>query len=317
MTSRVFLFAAAIILMTSCISNNGGQNNSSDTKAQHVKNNKNIITTLNENSSKCDADNGDACYSLAGFYRQGWGVKKDLNKARSLFLKACNLNQYEACHNAAVMYAKGHGASKDPQQAFDLYEKSCMGGLAIGCNRGGLLYMQAANPTAEQTRKAENLFNISCDLKNSDGCKFAKLFSDARDGKDTSRSLYESEFEYQCYEGDYASCQTQAERYMHGNGPVKDVSKAADFYNRACLGGNIGKACHQLGLMLIPGKSNAGNLKKSLAYFDHGCSSKYEDSCQALASIYLLGQVGAPIDLDKSEYYMQKYCSLVRDTKEC
>ena len=316
--ARHILFCVILaLLLASCVTGDADQNKSSTANLHQGENSKIAEMAVSENKAKCDVNDGEACYRLADNYIKGWGIEKDFGKARTLFFKACDLNQYEACHNAALIYAVGHGVPKDLEKASVLYEKSCKGGVADGCNRGGMLYSLNGKATGEELRKAEILFNISCDQGNSDGCRLKKLYSDVRSGKDTSRSLYESEFEYQCYEGDYGSCQAQAERYMHGNGPPKDISKAADFYNRACLGGNIGKACHQLGLLYTPGKDNSGNLKKSLAYLERGCDAKHKESCVRLVGIYSFGQLGVPADVEKAISYRENLCAITPTAKYC
>jgi len=276
MVCRLLFCVVLGLFVASCVTSDADQKELSAAIQRLSEISKIDATAVSESIVKCEANDGNACYELAGLYRKGWGVEKDLVKARALFSKACDLNQYEACHNAAVIYALGLGTPKDPDQAINFYEKSCNGGVAVSCNRGGLMYTSGENATGEEIRKAEILFNISCDMGNSDGCKFKKLYDDIRAGKNTSRSLYESEFEYECYEGNYDSCQAQAERYMYGNGPSKDVSKAADFYNRACLGGKVGKACHQLGLLYTP-TTNAGNLSEFLVLHTTGFWSDAEN----------------------------------------
>lgn len=145
-------------------------------------------------------------------------------------------------------------------------------------------------------------------------CKLKSLIGHVMAGRDTSRSMYESEYEYQCYEADYQSCLLQGDRYYEGNGPAKNIRKAADFYLRACSGGNIGRACHQLGLMTAP-SDTGGDLKQSLAFLEQGCNAKYADSCGLLFNIYMLRQHGLPRDLEKLKYYRKKLCEATPTAK--
>jgi len=177
--------------------------------------------------------------------------------------------------------------------------------------------MLGENPTAEDIKDAEILSNASCDKGDAEGCKQKKLFADIRAGKEPNRSLYESEFEYQCYEGDYSSCRVQGDRYLSGIGPIKNHKKAKDFYDHACIDGNDGKTCHKLGLLFKPGKNNTGNLESSLSYLDLGCDANYEDSCILLVNIYQFGKLGAPQDADKVMYYKKKLCEISSEAKGC
>ena len=77
-------------------------------------------------------------FMVAGDYQIGWGYQRDVQKAQTLFLKACKLNQYEACNYAANMFATGLSTPKDKKRAAALYEKSCKGGSAAGCKKWGI-----------------------------------------------------------------------------------------------------------------------------------------------------------------------------------
>lgn len=84
-------------------------------------------------NKSCEMKNGNACFYLSGMYMSGadsslsynksdennqkdrehFQIKKDLKKAFSLTVKACELNNMFACANLSQMYASGNGTEKN------------------------------------------------------------------------------------------------------------------------------------------------------------------------------------------------------------
>jgi len=62
-------------------------------------------------------------------------VEKDLEKAVSLYKKACDMGQAIGCSNLGVMYEKGEGMENDFERAAFLYQKACYKGHAIAYDR--------------------------------------------------------------------------------------------------------------------------------------------------------------------------------------
>lgn len=103
----------------------------------------------------CDLNNGNACFYLSGMFISGvdsatWGLHgeqtpseppkkpapnafslaRDMNKAFSLSMKACELKNFYACANLSQMYATGSGVEKNldkaehyKQQYYDLRDE--------------------------------------------------------------------------------------------------------------------------------------------------------------------------------------------------
>lgn len=306
MSYRFVILAILAVFVSACVSNEKGPSTASN-KVQLEKSSSNSPEKVfAENERKCAGNDGSACLNLATQYRKGLGVHQDKEKTLDLYIKACELDVYGACALAGGEYFTGKNVPKDRERSYVFHGKACSGDIASSCNIMGLALTIDKKASNKDLAEAKRYFNKSCKLGDVDGCKFKRLYDDAVAGKDTSRSAYDSEYEYQCYDGDYESCAVQADLYLKGNGASKNIAEAAKFYSRACLGGKIGRACHQLGLMLTPGKYKAGNLKASLAYLDRGCDANYEDSCGLLTNIYLFGQNGAPIDPKKALMYRDK-----------
>ncbi|CAA9995361.1 unnamed protein product [Nesidiocoris tenuis] len=66
----------------------------------------------------CDKDHADACHHLSALYMdgnttEGDSLAKDMAKAFSYAMKACELGHVHACANVSLMYRRGEGVSKD------------------------------------------------------------------------------------------------------------------------------------------------------------------------------------------------------------
>ena len=76
-----------------------------------------------------DKGNGDAFYTLAGYYARGvLGIPQDWNKAHELWRKAGELGCTKAYYNLGVAYDQGMGVEVDKKQAKHYYELATMGG---------------------------------------------------------------------------------------------------------------------------------------------------------------------------------------------
>lgn len=73
------------------------------------------------------------CYGIAAANELGWGVAKDLKKARELYGKACTAAQPDACNSLGAMQEQGKGGKKDRAGAKLSYKAACEGKLPAGC----------------------------------------------------------------------------------------------------------------------------------------------------------------------------------------
>ena len=77
---------------------------------------------------------------LGSFYEKGLGVKKDLNKARTLYLAAADKGNAKAMHNLAVLYAEGIDGKPDYRNAAQWFRKAAERGVADSQYNLGILY---------------------------------------------------------------------------------------------------------------------------------------------------------------------------------
>ncbi len=81
-----------------------------------------------------------AQYRLGSLYEKGQGVKKDLEKARTLYLSAADKGNAKAVHNLAVLYAEGIDGKPDYRNAAQWFRKAADRGVADSQYNLGILY---------------------------------------------------------------------------------------------------------------------------------------------------------------------------------
>ncbi len=77
---------------------------------------------------------------MADFYEKGFGVKKDLDAARRLYLAAADAGNAKAMHNLAVLYAEGIDGKPDYQNAAKWFRRAADYGLSDSQYNLGILY---------------------------------------------------------------------------------------------------------------------------------------------------------------------------------
>jgi len=87
-------------------------------------------------------NNPDALFSLSLMYSEGKIVKKDLKTAYTLMEKAANKNLASAQFNLAVMLADGKGAYQNSQKAARWYEKAARQNYALAQFNLALMYYE-------------------------------------------------------------------------------------------------------------------------------------------------------------------------------
>jgi localization factor PodJL len=81
-----------------------------------------------------------AQFRLGGFYEKGFGVKKDLEAARRLYLAAADAGNAKAMHNLAVLYAEGIDGKPDYLNAAKWFRKGADYGLSDSQYNLGILF---------------------------------------------------------------------------------------------------------------------------------------------------------------------------------
>lgn len=68
----------------------------------------------------------NACHNLGILYDNGYGVKQDPSKALHIWEKSCAGGMKYSCHSIAASYRQGLGGyKKDIQKARKYYQRAC------------------------------------------------------------------------------------------------------------------------------------------------------------------------------------------------
>jgi TPR repeat protein len=84
-----------------------------------------------------------AQYQMALIHQNGWGVKKDPQKAFEFMSLSAAQNYPDALFNLSIMYSEGEVVKKDLKTAFALMEKAANKELASAQFNMGVMYAQA------------------------------------------------------------------------------------------------------------------------------------------------------------------------------
>jgi hypothetical protein len=124
-------------------------------------------------SQACKGRNANACYYLGVMFEFGQGVAQDFNRARNLYVDACNAGNQAACSNLSILmnYEPNSLLCKSTSLAFTVnqYRDSCNAGNGMSCDTLGHLYSYGCG-VAMDTEKARQLYTKACTAGNQQGC---------------------------------------------------------------------------------------------------------------------------------------------------
>ncbi|REL36941.1 sel1 repeat family protein [Thalassotalea euphylliae] len=94
-----------------------------------------------------------AQYQVAMMYKNGWGMRKSLQKSYELLSLAADQNYPDAQFELALMYTEGEPVEKNSKKAFELTKKAAEKGLASAQFNLGVMYAEGTG-TYRDNRKA-------------------------------------------------------------------------------------------------------------------------------------------------------------------
>jgi len=101
-----------------------------------------------------DEQYAPAQYQMALIHLNGWGVRKDPQKAFELLTLASAQNYPDALFSLSLMYSEGEIVKKDLKTAFTLMEKAANKNLASAQFNIGVMYAQGAGVTINSKKAA-------------------------------------------------------------------------------------------------------------------------------------------------------------------
>lgn len=189
----------------------------------------------------CDTKKSEACRYLGFMYKDGEGVKKDINQSIVYFKKAlaisenkCKKEDMNGCFKAGHYYKKAWGVKENLDKCIFYYKKACEGGLMEACSSLGWFY--GKHGTIEDYEKSEKYYSIVCNAgdkeENGNACMdISVLYFDYTDeGNQTRDKIVTSYYLLACKKNSGEGCQNAGVVYEE----KKDTEKAKKFYKKAC-----------------------------------------------------------------------------------
>ena len=156
----------------------------------------------------CQLGFGRACYELARFIQRGTFGEPNLPQMLYYYDAACRMLEGEAgsgqmlaraCTEAGTIHANGHAGSVNPELAVQRLEMGCAFGNAQGCLRLAYTHARGWLGLEVNMANAAELFGFACTLGNNEGCT------------------------------------TLATLYYNGEGVARDLTRARQFFEDACV----------------------------------------------------------------------------------
>jgi TPR repeat protein len=221
---------------------------------------------LKRYTNECNNKNTESCVHLADMYYKGISVEKDIEKAKKILLKACDIGNGQACNNLAWIVE----SENDLVNAHKFYAQACNKEYKMACSNLGFLYENSIG-VKRDIKKAKKLYKEACDAGHQIACaNLTKLTKKEKRIKKAKAEVEKEEKE--CMNKESKSCAYLGVRYFNGNGLFVDMKKAKAFYEKACDGGNM-MSCSNLGLMYATGKGVRVNKEKALNLLTKACKN--------------------------------------------
>jgi uncharacterized protein len=117
----------------------------------------------------CEGGRGDGCYQSAFYF-----VNADPSRAAGLFQQSCNADDYDGCRALGLAHVHGDlGLTVDPAKALGFYIKACEGDVTGACADLGKMYAQGIG-TVKNLKRAKLYYAMACDRHHEESCQALK-----------------------------------------------------------------------------------------------------------------------------------------------
>lgn len=257
------------------------------------------------NEKKCTGGDVDACMFLGENYYYGKELGKNLGKARIFYRHACTKGNADACSNLGAMLENGEGGGRDWNGAEAQYKRSCEGGSGLGCNNLGVLYERRGQKEPKFLSRALDAYNSACAMQYGDSCAQVERLQKYAE-TDPKKQL--ENWQIACSgKDDLEACHKAGTIYYLGDGVPRSLTKAAEYFRKACDGG-FAAACYNIAIMMEQGELPR-DAKQVLATYDKACDKGDARACSNAGFMYINGD-GAPLDQEMGRALFEKSCTL-------
>ena len=255
----------------------------------------------------CDRGDAEACGRAAKQFWDGSStIPIDLNKAMTLYERACRGGSAADCGILGVKFEFGRGPAKDLIKARYFYNLACEGGVPLGCHDAAdLAQLVDVNPDRAMIAR---LYGTACDGGIPEACE--QLGDQYFDGDRVEKSFPKAAQFYQSAcetDPQSAACIKWAKMMFDGRGIPADETRAAQLFEKGCKDGQV-ESCDLLGEAFESGKGLAQDEKKAVAIWKPACEQGYLLSCQNLGVMLI---EGAGIEKDERQGFslLNKACA--------
>lgn len=181
------------------------------------------------------ARNGDATAQnmLGILYGQGWGVDKDLDKARQWFEQAAAGGSGRAFYNLASMYATGNGVPKDCARAVELLRTPAQAGDPVAQVNLGSLYADGSECTPQDFDEAIRWYRMAAEQNDPLAQHSLGAFYATGQGVEQSYATAMEWYKKAAAQGYANSQMALGWMYFAGEGVEPDVDKACEWLKLA------------------------------------------------------------------------------------
>lgn len=186
----------------------------------------------------CSEGEGRACQSAG--YALIEREPTDVERARPLFERGCELGRDMACHNLGYLHERGLLEDSDRDVAFRSYKKACDNGLMMACTNLGVMY--GTEGAYHDEAKALQIFERVCKSGDTDACTDVGIrYFDGR-GTEPDEQHGLRMLEDACRRGNSYGCAHYGYRLFNSAKSENARRKAVDVLRVGCNGGEA-RAC--------------------------------------------------------------------------
>lgn len=258
--------------------------------------------TLAAQQAACTRGDGRACFDVADRLERGTGLAKDLVRALTFHIRACELKQGEACYRAGSLLDSASGAPDVPR-ATQFYRKGCELNSANGCFSLGFAY-RLGKGVAKNEALGTSLMDKGCAMGSS-GCKFLR-----EKGLLPPRSA--------AAPAPARAAPPPVARAV----PAAPAKNPMDDPDTSCRTNPDKKAaalaCNDLGVVMemdMGDITGQPEFKRALWYFDRACALGGAGGCNSAGIMYSEGKIGARGNPPQADHvtafgYFRRACEL-------
>ena len=179
-----------------------------------------------------EKNNPDGMELLAGFYRNGTGVRADPAKAFELYKKSADLGNKNAALETARANRDGVGTDVNFAEALKYYDKACQAKIQDAMIESGMMYLRGQGTEPDVT-KGLDLLQKAASMKNLDAIRtIAELYSNGKYIPISAEKAFS--YYYRCAGYGDPECETQAGiMLVKGAGTSKDVVEGVGWLVKA------------------------------------------------------------------------------------